>query len=456
MGRHDPACQDFHRTDAQRRSMLGRPISRRSLLKLGVGATMAVYAARATPLPRTFEAAEASAVAAPDAPVLVNVFVPGGLDLLDTLVPTDAYGRYAELHPTIRVAEPLLLRGTALGVHPALGRGLAGGLKGLFERGRLGFIPGIDYATPDLSHFNSRHFWETGIISLKESPGWLGRWIDRHGNADNPFQALSMDAGLSPLLRGTKQPVAAVQSPEDAQAWVPGVWGEWYGLMMEHYGAIASRRPGAAGPASVFAAARQSRQVADTLKPYARADDKAPDPLAPPVAYPGMGTGEQKNDFAENLRHLAAMLTLPLGVRVATVDTGGDFDTHDSQKTTLDEDLVMVSEGLSAFQADLEARGVADQVLTLVWTEFGRRPKENSSLGTDHGAGGLAWIMGSRVKGGLLSPYPDLTAFDEHDNLKVTVDFRAVYASLLEQWLATGADEVLPDAGKVGRLGLVA
>jgi uncharacterized protein (DUF1501 family) len=449
-------CDDFSRTDAQRRSVVTRPISRRRLLQAGLGATISLYAARAMPLARALEAGEASAAAAPNAPVLVNVFVPGGLDLLDTLVPTASYGRYAELRPAIKVAEPLALGTTGFGVHPALGQGLNGGLKGLFDRGRLGFIPGIDYANPDLSHFNSRHFWETGVVSLNPAPGWMARWVDRHGGADNPFQGLSMQSGLSPLLRGSAKPVAAVQSPDDAQSWVPGVWGEWQDRMMEHYTAIAARRPHAPGPASVFAAARQSQFVARTLKPYVKDSKTDVDPLAPPVAYPGGENGEGSNGFAENLRYLAALLTLPLGVRVATVEAPGDFDTHDNQSQTLVSDLGKVSEALSAFQADLDARGLADRVLTLVWTEFGRRPKENSSAGTDHGAGGIAWVMGARARGGLLTPYPDLNTFDDDDNLKVTVDFRAVYSSLLEQWLGTGADEVLPDAGRVGRVALVA
>ncbi|HEY0361369.1 MAG TPA: hypothetical protein VGC83_03755, partial [Solirubrobacteraceae bacterium] len=213
-------CDDFTRTDAERRSRLQAPISRRRLLQAGLGATISLYAARAMPLARAFEAAEASAADAPNAPVLVNVFVPGGLDLLDTLVPGDAYGRYADLRPALKVAQPLALAGAGFGVHPALGEGLNGGLKGLYDRGRLGFIPGIDYANPDLSHFNSRHFWETGLISINPAPGWLARWTDRHGGADNPFQALSMNSGLSPLLRGSHNPVAAVQSPDDAQSWV--------------------------------------------------------------------------------------------------------------------------------------------------------------------------------------------------------------------------------------------
>jgi uncharacterized protein (DUF1501 family) len=451
----DPACDDCRRTEAQRRSLADRPVSRRGLLQLGLGATVSLYAASAMPFGRVLEAAQASAAGAPQAPVLVNVFVPGGLDLLDTLVPVGDYGRYADLRRTIRVPEPLALGTTGFGAHPALARGLNGGLKGLFEAGKLGFLPGIDYADPDLSHFNSRHFWETGLISLKPAPGWLGRWVDRHGSPDNPFQGLSMSGALSPVLRGSRAPVAAVQSPDDAQAWVPGVWGEWHERLMEHYGAIAARRPSAPGPAAVFAAARQSRHVAKVLRPYVTDPKTKADPLAAPVAYPD-GGGRGSETFAERLRYLAAMLTLPLGIRVATVDAEGDFDTHDDQRTTLDRDLARVSEALSSFQADLEARGVADRVLTLVWTEFGRRPQENSSGGTDHGAGGLAWVMGTRARGGLITPYPDLRAFDREDNLKVTVDFRTVYASLLEQWLGTGADEVLPDAGRLGRLELVA
>ena len=207
----------------------------------------------------------------------------------------------------------------------------------------------------------------------------------------------------------------------------------------------------------MFAAARQSQLVARTLKPYVKDPKTGADPLAPPVAYPGGENGEGTNGFAENLRYLAGAAgpaaRHPRGHRRRARATSTPTTTR---RATLVRDLAQLSQGLSAFQADLEARGVADRVLTLVWTEFGRRPQENSSGGTDHGAGGIAWVMGTRARGGLLSPYPDLNAFDGDDNLKVTTDFRAVYASLLEQWLGTGADEVLPDAGRVGRVALVA
>ncbi len=122
-------------------------------------------------------------------------------------------------------------------------------------------------------------------------------------------------------------------------------------------------------------------------------------------------------------------------MRLATVDAPGDFDTHDNQPEELAKSLGEVSAALSAFQADLEARGVADRVVTLVWSEFGRRPEANDSKGTDHGAGGLAWVQGTRVRSGVLSDYPDLGRLDDDGNLAVTLDFRRVYSSLIEQWL---------------------
>src|SRR5204862_2267967 len=164
---------------------------------------------------RVLEAAAADAAAAPDAPVLVSVFLPGGVDLLDTLVPLHDYGRYAELHPKLKVGG-VPLAGAPVGVNPALARGVGGGVKGLFERGKVGFLPGIDYSNPDLSHFHSRHFWETGLITEQVAPGWLGRWVDRHGGADNPLHGLSL-GGLSPVLRTGSAPVATVADPSDAQ-----------------------------------------------------------------------------------------------------------------------------------------------------------------------------------------------------------------------------------------------
>ncbi|MEA2474725.1 MAG: hypothetical protein QOE06_2640 [Thermoleophilaceae bacterium] len=444
------ACDDFHATrEATRRSFLDTGITRRQILARGIGAGLAVYASRAISLADMLGAAEASAAAAPDAPVLVSVFLPGGCDLLDSLVPLSQYGRYADLRPKLKQKDPAKLGSTGLGVHPSLELGTGGGVKGLFDRGKVGLLPGIDYANPDLSHFHSRHFWESGLVTQSAATGWLGRMLDRTGSQDNPLQGISLSSTLSPLLRTAGAPVAAVSSPNSAQFWIPGMWGATQDMAMATYAELAARPAELPGERAATGAARLAKQVADRLAPYRHDDDK-PDPLAAPVEYP------KGNDLGGNLAQLAGLLSQPLGIRVAAVEADGQFDTHDAQPDDLSKGLKEVSEALSAFQADLEARGLADRVLTFVWSEFGRRPQENESSGTDHGAGGLAWVQGTRVRSGVLTDYPDLSRLDREDNLAVTVDFRRVYSSLLEQWMGTDAGDVIPNAGAFGRLDLVA
>lgn len=443
------ACDDFHATrEATRRSYLDAGTTRRQIIARGLGAGLAIYASRAMSIADVFGAAEASAAAAPDAPVLVSVFLPGGCDLLDSFVPLDQYGRYADLRPRLKQKAPEKLGGTGLGVHPSLTAGTNGGVKGLFEQGRIGLLPGIDYANPDLSHFHSRHFWETGLITQSAATGWLGRLLDRSGSADNPLQGISMSSTLSPVLRSAGAPVAAVSSPNTSQFWIPGVWGASQEIAMRAWAEMAERQSDRPGEHAAATAAKMAKQVADRLAPF-RHDDDEPNPLAPSVPYP------KDNELGERLAKLGGLLSQPLGIRVAAVQAGGDFDTHDSQPGELTSGLKEASEALSAFQADLESRGLADRVLTFVWSEFGRRPAENESAGTDHGAGGIAWVQGTRVRSGVLTDYPDLRRLDREDNLAVTVDFRRVYSSLLEQWLGTDASAVIPNAAGFGRMDLV-
>jgi len=441
------ACDDFRRSsEATRKRFVGSSqLTRRQLVGWGAAAGLSLYTTRAMPVTDVFQAATADAAAAPNAPVLVSVFLPGGLDLLDTLVPNN-YGAYADLHPTTRISNPMALSGAPARCHPALGQGLGGGIRGLYTAQKVAFLPGIDYPDPNLSHFHSRHFWETGVISPDDGPGWLGRWLDVNGNADNPLQGLSLSYDLSPVLRSRTAPVSSASSPGNSGFSIRDVYGEAFDQAMATYTALAHSKGGGPGLRAAKRNAGLAKLVGDMLAPYAEHDGV--DPLASAIAYPA------DNDFADRLRSLAGLIAAPLGIRIATMDAPGDFDTHSDQRNTLATDLPPVSEALSSFQADLEARGVADRVLTLVWSEFGRRPHDNDS-GTDHGAGGLAWIQGTRVNAGFLSVYPDLGSFDDEDNLKVTMDFRTVYASLIEQWLGTDAGAVIPNAGAVGRIKVV-
>jgi uncharacterized protein (DUF1501 family) len=122
------------------------------------------------------------------------------------------------------------------------------------------------------------------------------------------------------------------------------------------------------------------------------------------------------------------------------------YDTHDDQPGELADGLKLTAESLLAFQRDLEARGLADQVLVHVWSEFGRRAKENGSNGTDHGAAGIGFLVGSRVRGSMIGEFPGLAKLDDHGNLRATSDFRGLYSALLEDWLGADAEAIIPSA----------
>ena len=222
--------------------------------------------------------------------------------------------------------------------------------------------------------------------------------------------------------------------------------------MREAWARMSNTRVRGDGPEAVHTAAQLAKSVGDRLAPYAEHDDV--DPLAPPVAYP------EDDDLGRRLSRVAALVAQPLGVRLASVDANGEFDTHDNQPTELADSLRSVSQSLAAFQADLEARGLADRVITLVWSEFGRRVEDNSSGGggTDHGAGGLAMVIGSHAKGGIAGAFPGISdnQLDQWGNLKVPADYRQIYTSLLEDWMGTDPADVIPNASSFAKLPLVA
>jgi len=447
------ACNDFHHTsEAQRRRFLAEGVTRRQVLLGGLGATLALYGAGSRSTAALLDGAATAAAASPSDPVLVTVFLPGGCDLLDALVPLHQEGRYADLRGGTRVVNAPKLGSTGLGIHPSLAEGTDGGVKALFERGEVAFLPGIDYASPDLSHFHSRHFWESGVI------GWLGRWLDIAGLGDNPFQGVSLGYGLSPLLRSASAPAASLAGVAHADLSMWALDAQSRTAALEAYGALGAATGGrqGSGRAAVRRAMRLAMEVDRAASPIAAAQQSQAEP---PPTLSSLLTGTGGTSGAALSRDLGAVVELlraGVGMRVAVVTAPGDFDTHGGQQGRLKAQLTDVSTALAKFQADLAAAGLAERVVTLVWSEFGRRAKANRSAGTDHGAGGLAWIQGPRVRGGIATDYPDLGTVDRLGNLQVTVDFRRVYASLLEGWLGTDAAAVLPDAATVGRLQLIA
>jgi uncharacterized protein (DUF1501 family) len=170
-----------------------------------------------------------------------------------------------------------------------------------------------------------------------------------------------------------------------------------------------------------------------------------------PPSYP-----QSQDEFPRRLAGLAAMLAAGMPIRCAALKAPGMYDTHADQADELNQALKLTADSLVAFQRDLEARGLADRVLVHVWSEFGRRARENGSDGTDHGAAGLGLLIGTRVRGRMIGEFPGLSGgLDAQGNVRATADFRGLYGAILEQWLDTDAAAVIPDAGSFARPALL-
>jgi uncharacterized protein (DUF1501 family) len=415
----------------------GTGLSRRGFVARSLGLALTVYGAGRLDI---FDQGIAAAASTPQQPILVTVFLQGGADALSLLSPqTDPL--YRKLRPRLAVSG-----GTAFAEddrlfwHPALTP-----LAQLHGEGKVSVLPAVGYDHPDQSHFTSRHFWEVGATDSRLLTGWLGRYLDAVGSADNPLQGLSMTGSLQPALATAKVPVAAIDGPDQYEFWSPGVWGQVEDRMLEAIGLLG--RAGGHDPAtrSVANVTAQAATLRQQLAPFGG------EKLTPPVPYPA-----GNDQFPKRLQGLAAMIAAGLPLRCVALEATGEYDTHASQASALAPALTTTAASLYSFQRDLEARGVADRVLTLVWTEFGRRAKENGSGGTDHGAAGTGFLIGTRAAGTQVGEYPGLAGgLDDDGNLKATADFRGVYAGLLEQWLRFDAERILPHVSSFARPTLV-
>jgi uncharacterized protein (DUF1501 family) len=450
----DHACEEFNRARLLRgaaasagnglpaieRGMpapAGTGLSRRQFMLRSGTFMLTVYGAmRLNPL--GIGEAIARAAAGPQDPVLVSVYLEGGADALSLLAPVED-PVYRRLRPTLALPVD---GGTAFADDPRLRwNPAADSLRVLHEENKLAVAPSIGYANPDQSHFTSRHYWEVGALDARLQTGWLGRYLDVAGTADNPLQGLSLDYSLNPALAPAKAPVAAISQPSSYRFEHQNVWGEVSDAMVDSLGGLGAASARAKDPAVRAAAASssQSMRLRQQLLPFAVDEDQQPSALRPPVTYPTGG-----DEFPERMQALAAMLAIGLPLRCVAVRATGGYDTHDTQKQEFDDNIRMTADTLLAFQRDLEARGLQDRVLVEVWSEFGRRPEENGSAGTDHGAAGAAMLIGSRVRRQLLGEFTGLAQLDEDDNVRASLDFRALHGAILDQWFGFDAARVLP------------
>jgi len=423
----------------------GTGLDRRSLLLRSAGVALAVYGAGALRLPLFEEGVLEAAEAAPNQPVLVSLFLDGGADSLSLLAPVDD-SDYRRLRPKLALVDSGLAftEDPRLRWHPS-----AAPLRTLHLEGKLTVLPTVGYTDADQSHFTSRHYWEVGTTNAGLRTGWLGRYLDRAGRRDNPLQGLSLDGELAPPLATAKAPVAALRGADQYRFSAPGVWGDVEREMLETIAPLGNAR--GTRDKSLAALANTSTQVARLRGQLAAFGGSQGGNFGSPIAYPTHRSG-----FPQRLAGLAAMLAAGLPLRCVALRAYGMYDTHADQPEALSQGLKLTTETLLAFQRDLEARGLADRVLTLVWSEFGRRAEENGSQGTDHGAAGIALLMGARARGQMVGEFPRLRdALDRSGNLKATVDYRSMYTSLLEQWFDFDAAGAIPNAKAYRRLQLV-
>ncbi len=362
--------------------------------------------------------------------VLINLY--GGNDGLNCVVP-HGDERYYRLRPGLAIApNDVLAIDARIGLNPGMRS-----LKALYDKGMVAIVQGVGYPDPDHSHFRSTEIWQTAAPDRYRHTGWLGRYFDE---SQLPRENLFKGVAISKLL-----PEAMVSERTDIPA-IPG---------LGQYSMTADRDRRAR---SAFA-----RQASDRSLPFAspylahvmeiegdaqRSSEELPRLVAgytPKAAYPATGLGR-------SLALAAQIVGSNLGTKAIYVEHGS-FDTHVNQKATQNQLLMQLSNALGAFYDDLAAHGNDRRVLTVTFSEFGRRIEENGSRGTDHGEASPLFLIGGGVRGGLYGAAPDLGATNM-GNVRYTVDFRSVYATVLERWLGRPSAGVL--AGQFAQLPVLA
>jgi len=349
----------------------------------------------------------AAADASPDDRTLVVIQLDGGNDGLNTVVPF-ADELYARNRRELRIkAQEVLKLDESVGLHPQMKPA-----ADLFAAGRVAVVQGVGYPNPNRSHFESMAIWHHARIAADDHDGigWLGRTADTWMKPGVPSSGSIYVGAEAPsvALRGRRSQVVSLENESDLK------------LASAIDPKVAARE--GTGDLAAFV----SRSVDQS---YAAARQFA----ATPAAQAGATDGYPATKLGQKLRLVARLLKLGGGTRLYYASQTG-YDTHSAQSFPHSQLLREFSAALKAFLDDLQAARLDDRVVVLAFSEFGRRVDENASAGTDHGAAGPVFLAGSPVRGGVVNRHPSLTELDMGD-LKMQVDFRNVYATLLDQWL---------------------
>jgi len=368
---------------------------------------------------------------------LVVVFLSGGNDGLNTLVPFDD-DLYHAARPDVALRRDEVLRiDDHHGLHPSLAK-----LAERYSEGGVALLPGVGYAPPNLSHFTSRDVWDSALVDPAGArTGWIGRTVDALlGEAVEPTAMLSIGGVSAPLsMLAERNAPYAVANKNSFRV---------KGGMRE--GSASDARMRALEALNRRAVAANAERVAGSVEAAAVSIELLERALErePAVEYPD-------ERLARDLSIAARAIDAEMPTRVFHVAQSG-YDTHVEQRGMQAALLADLDAALDAFLRDLAALGRLDRTLVLVYSEFGRRVAQNGvrdKAGTDHGAAGLAMMLGNGIRAGIHGARPSLDALDDHGNLPHTTDFRAVYADAIAGWFGLDAEAVL--GGDFGRAGLV-
>ncbi len=361
-------------------------------------------------------------------PVLVIVQLTGGLDFMNTLIPYTE-GAYYDSRPHVGIPQDQVLplsEESPLGFHPAASR-----LKGLYDGGDLAVVQGIGYPNSSRSHFRGMDIWHTCEPDVISTEGWIAKLVrELDPRSENALTAVSFGRGLPRACAAAGVTVTSVGDLDS------------YGLMTS----IEQEQEREANLdlfRRMYTPAVGAGIVRDYLGRTGRDVLAGADVLA---EVPGQYTSTVEwgtNPIASALRDVARVHTAGLGTRVFYTQHAG-YDYHSHQPGTHDRLLGELCGALSDFLTDLRNHDASENVAVLVFTEFGRRIRDNGS-GTDHGSGGGAYILGDRVQGGLYAEYPSVKQKDwlNGEDLKHTIDFRGIYGTMLEQWMGVEASPIV-------------
>jgi uncharacterized protein (DUF1501 family) len=406
-------------------------LKRRDFLKAGLvfGAGAAGLAAGYAAVPDAFAravyAAKKEGMANDN--ILVMIQLAGGNDGLRTVVPI-ADPVLHDLRP--KLAGSMVSQALPLNDRWGLNHNL-GAIKGLWDKGRVAIVQGVGYPNPTFSHFESIRIWETGDPTRRQVDGWLGRTLaTAYDSNGHPLTGCACGTTNVPgALRDLQATMTVIQNQKtfgfsggsDVEAAVgalykgtPGIYGALFDTAM----------------ATATETMTTLRTSAANYQPMADYSDKVK------LVY------SSKNQLAAALQLAAELIVTGTGVKLLHVTLGG-FDTHYTELNRHDDLMGYLDSAVGAFYQDLAAHGMADKVLIATWSEFGRRPKENASGGTDHGAAAPLLLIGNPVKGGMYGEAPSLTSLDKTGNLPYSVDFRSVYQEILAGHLGAGSDHIL-------------